>query len=96
MRRVVESASAASRITAQSGINRRIAAAGKKVLFYDELYDRIARNGIPKLHPIDNRQVFPFIIRPAEFLQGLAQAPLGCGSSHGQSIGSDIDFISVC
>jgi hypothetical protein len=67
----------------------------EKGLFHDELYDCIARNGITKLHPIDNRQGFPFILRPAEFLEGLAQAPLACGSFYGQSIGFDIDFISV-
>ena len=36
MRRVVESASAASRITAQSGINRRIAAAGFRYIAFQK------------------------------------------------------------
>ena len=44
----------------------------EKSLFHDDLYDCIARKGIIKLHPIDNRQGFPFILRPAEFPEGLA------------------------
>ena len=44
----------------------------EKSLFHDELYHRIAGKGIVKLHPIDNRQGFPFILRRAEFPEGLA------------------------
>jgi hypothetical protein len=44
----------------------------EKGLFHDDLYDRIARNGIVKLHPIDDRQGLPFILRRAEIPEGLA------------------------
>lgn len=64
-------------------------------LFHDNLEECIDGKGIIELHPIDDRQDFPSILRLAESLKGLAQAPLGRGPFYGKSIGLDIDPTGV-